>query len=116
MDDAKIIELCFARNEEAVRALEEKYEGLANSIAYNILQNREDAEECVNDTLNAVWNAIPPAQPTNLTAFVAGVAEPVPQAPVAPDKQEAKRRHACASRGTRGDSSGRAIRPGRRRR
>ena len=74
MDDAKIIELCFARNEEAVRALEEKYEGLANSIAYNILQNREDAEECVNDTLNAVWNAIPPAQPTNLTAFVAGVA------------------------------------------
>ena len=74
MDGERIIELCNARNEQAIRELEERFGRLCYGIAYRILGNREDAEECVNDTLHGVWNAIPPATPENLTAFVCKIA------------------------------------------
>ncbi len=70
MDDQKIIELFFARSETAIQALAAKYEKLLYKISYQILQNKEDADECVNDTYLGVWNAIPPARPNPLTAFV----------------------------------------------
>lgn len=70
MEDPGIIALFFERNERAVAETEEKYGRLCHSIAYRVLQNREDAEECVNDTLAALWNAIPPARPNSLAAFV----------------------------------------------
>ena len=74
MDDPKIIELYFERNEQAIKETENKYGKLCQRIAYNILNDHEDAEECVNDTLSGIWNAIPPARPVNLMAFVSKIA------------------------------------------
>ena len=70
MDDSKIIDLYFERNEQAIKETEEKYGRLCYSIANHILNNHEDSEECVNDTYNGVWNAIPPARPTDFKAFL----------------------------------------------
>jgi len=74
MDDLNIIELYFARDEQAIEETDIKYGRLCNNIAYNILNNKEDSEECVNDTYMGVWNAIPPTRPNDLRAFVCGVA------------------------------------------
>jgi RNA polymerase sigma-70 factor (ECF subfamily) len=70
MDDLSIIELYFARDEQAIKETDNKYGKLCHSIAYNILNNNEDSEECVNDTYIGVWNAIPPTRPNNFTAFL----------------------------------------------
>ena len=70
MDDERIIELFFARSENAIRKLDDKYGHLFQSVSYNILNNRLDAEECVNDAYLGTWNAIPPAKPNPLYAFV----------------------------------------------
>lgn len=69
MEDQWIIELYFARDEQAILETEKKYGKLCSSIAYNILNDREDAAECVNDTYLGLWNAIPPTRPHNLLAF-----------------------------------------------
>lgn len=74
MDDPKIIELYFERDEQAIRETDAKYGRLCRSIAYNILNNHEDSEECVNDTYAGVWNAIPPTRPNNFMAFVCKIA------------------------------------------
>ncbi|MBR6474231.1 MAG: RNA polymerase sigma factor [Lachnospiraceae bacterium] len=74
MDDQSIVELYFERNEQAIKETEYKYGKLCRRIAYNILNNHEDAEECVNDTLVGIWNKIPPTRPSNLMAFVCGIA------------------------------------------
>ncbi len=74
MDDQKIIDLYFDRNEQAITETDVKYGRLCHSIAYNILSNREDSEECVNDTYIRVWNAIPPTRPDNFMAFVCRIA------------------------------------------
>ena len=74
MKDEKIIELFFARDEEALRQVEEKYGALCNYVASNFLCLEEDREECVNDTLLALWNSIPPARPVNLSAYVSATA------------------------------------------
>ena len=74
MDDQKIIDLYFDRNEQAISETDMKYGKLCHSIAYNILSNREDSEECVNDTYIGVWNAIPPTRPNNFMAFVCRIA------------------------------------------
>ncbi len=73
MDDSFIIDLYFNRDEEALKKTEEKYGRLCYKIAYNILNSREDAEECVNDTYSGMWNSIPPKKPNNLTAFICGI-------------------------------------------
>jgi RNA polymerase sigma-70 factor (ECF subfamily) len=70
LNDLNIIELYFARDEEAIKQTDIKYGKLCHSVAYNILNNNEDSEECVNDTYIGVWNAIPPARPNNFMAFV----------------------------------------------
>lgn len=70
MDDQQIIELYFARKEQAIKETETKYGRLCYSIAYNILNNREDSEECVNDTYTGIWNAIPPTRPNNFMSFI----------------------------------------------
>ena len=74
MDDQQIIDLYFDRNEQAITETDVKYGKLCHSIAYNILSNREDSEECVNDTYIGVWNAIPPTRPNNFMAFVCRIA------------------------------------------
>ena len=75
MDDKKIIELFFARDEGAIAETEKKYGKLCSYIASNILASREDSEECVNDTLLALWNSIPPDEPEPLSAYIAARAK-----------------------------------------
>ena len=74
MEDSKIIELFFQRNERAIKETEKKYGKLCHKIAYNILNNHEDSDECVNDTYIGLWKAIPPTKPDNLMAFVCKIA------------------------------------------
>ncbi len=70
MEDTKIIALYFDRNEEAICATGKKYGTYCFTIANNILKSRDDAEEAVNDTYFAAWNAIPPHKPLRLSAFL----------------------------------------------
>lgn len=74
MDDNKIIELYWARLEDAIRETSVKYGRLCRFIAENILSSREDSEECVNDTYLGLWNAIPPERPNRFSVFVSRVA------------------------------------------
>ena len=70
MEDAKIIELLCERSEQAIAALSEKYGALCLKIALNVLNSREDAEECVNDAYLGVWNTVPPQKPDPLVSYV----------------------------------------------
>ncbi|MBQ8697124.1 MAG: RNA polymerase sigma factor [Clostridia bacterium] len=70
MDDNMIIEAFFARNEDALQSLKEKYGATCARIAANVLQDGRDVEECVNDALLKLWNAIPPLRPDNLRAYL----------------------------------------------
>ena len=74
MDDLRIIELYLERDEQAIKETDAKYGKLCHSIAYNILNNHKDSEECVNDTYVGVWNAIPPTRPSNFMSFVCKIA------------------------------------------
>ena len=69
MDDSKIIDLYWARSQQAIAESEQKYGPYCRAIACNILPRREDAEECVNDTWLRAWNAMPPQRPAVLQAF-----------------------------------------------
>ena len=70
MEDKLIIQLFCDRSEKAISCISEKYDKYCFSIAHNILGDREDAEECVNDTWFKVWTLIPPTIPTYLRVFV----------------------------------------------
>ena len=70
MEDKKIIELLFARAQNAITELAAKFGKQLQRIAFNILGNPLDAEECTNDTYLALWNAIPPASPDPLAPYV----------------------------------------------
>ncbi len=69
MEDHQIIGLFFDRSEAAISKVAEKYGRYCHYIAYNILRNEEDSEECVNDAYLRAWNVIPPHRPDNLSAF-----------------------------------------------
>lgn len=73
MEDLKIIELFFERKEYAIAETERKYGRYLSKIAYNILFDKEDSEECVNDTYMKAWNAIPPQRPKILSTFLAKI-------------------------------------------
>lgn len=70
MKDNEIIELYWERNEAAITATAEKYGGYCHTIAYNILHNNEDAEECVNDTWLGAWKSLPPQRPNRLATYL----------------------------------------------
>lgn len=70
MEDREIIGLFFDRDEAALREVSRKYGGYCVSIARNILNNAEDAEECVNDTYMRAWESIPPKKPPVLGAYL----------------------------------------------
>ena len=70
MRDHEILELYWARNESAIAATTEKYGSYCHTIAYNILRNKEDAEECANDTYLGAWNSIPPQRPNRLSIYL----------------------------------------------
>ena len=70
MEDGKIIELFFERSEQAIVELSDKYGRICHKVAYNILNDRLDSEECVNDAYLGVWNTVPPEKPDPLLSYV----------------------------------------------
>ena len=71
--DLRIIDLYFARDEQAIAETDRHYGGLCMRISLGILDDRRDAEECVNDTYLKAWNAIPPTRPAVLKIFFAKI-------------------------------------------
>ena len=71
MDDAIIVDLYWQRSDQAVPETIRKYGGYCRAIAQNILTNREDAEECVNDTWLGAWNSMPENRPQHLAPYLA---------------------------------------------
>lgn len=70
MEDELIIDLFFARSEQAISELDQKYGKPCHKLSYSILNNLQDAEECVNDAYLGTWNAIPPERPNPLLVFL----------------------------------------------
>lgn len=70
MDDSKIIELFYERSEQAIIELSKKYGSVCTRVANNILNNRLDSEECINDAYLGAWNTIPPQKPDPLLSYV----------------------------------------------
>lgn len=70
LDDSRIVQMYWDRDEGAIPATSEKYGSYCISIARNILGSYEDAEECVNDTYLRAWNSMPPHKPSILSAFL----------------------------------------------
>lgn len=74
MEDKEIIDLYLARSESAIAETAAKYGNLIKSVAYGILRNHADSEECENDTYYAAWNRIPPQIPACFHAFLGRIA------------------------------------------
>ncbi len=70
MNDEEIIELYWQRSEKAIAETKNRYEHYCHHIAFNILRNQEDCEECVNDTYLKAWESIPPNRPNVLSVFL----------------------------------------------
>ena len=73
MEDQEIVELFWGRDEGAIPAVQAKYGSRLFRLAEQLLESRQDAEECVNDTWWNAWNAIPPEWPAHLPAYLARV-------------------------------------------
>ena len=73
MDDSKIIELFFARNEDAIKHTDNTYGRRLFHLADNIVRNDQDAEESVSDTYMKAWDTIPPKKPVHLFAYLAKI-------------------------------------------
>ena len=73
MEDVRIIDLYFARDEQAIRHTADKYGAYCTAVSMNILHSEPDAEECVNDTWLKTWNSIPPTRPASLRLFLATI-------------------------------------------
>lgn len=74
MRDEEIINLYWERQEKAIYETDKKYGRYCNTISFNILQNSEEAKECVNDTYLKTWNSIPPQKPNILKAYLGRIA------------------------------------------
>lgn len=74
MDDKRITELLYSNNESGLAEVQKKYGSLIGRICGAVLRSREDAEECSNDTLKALWDSIPPNKPDNLAGFICKIA------------------------------------------
>ena len=70
MDDHQIMKLYWERSEQAISETARKYGRYCHFIAYHILRNDSDSEECVNDTYLRAWNSIPPKRPNRLQTFL----------------------------------------------
>lgn len=73
MLDAGILDLYWARDEQAIAETQASYGKYCYSIAWRILNDREDSDECVNDTWMRAWNAIPPKRPKQLKLFLGAI-------------------------------------------
>ena len=74
MEDKEIIDLFYARSEQAISSLANKYGRLVRQLANNILHDDLDSEECENDTYLACWNSMPPQYPAVLISYVCRIA------------------------------------------
>lgn len=70
MEDSAIIELYWVRDESAITQTDRKYGSLCRSLAFRILSDQEDSEECVNDTWHRAWETMPPQRPDSLRAYL----------------------------------------------
>ena len=70
MQDDKIVDMYWARSEDAISETSKKYGRYCMSIAYNILRDAEDSKECVNDTYLHAWNSMPDNRPNRLSVFL----------------------------------------------
>ncbi len=70
MEDSKIIALFFQRSEQALTEVAQKYGSVTKKLAFNILHDQQDAEECVNDAYLGAWNTIPPQNPNPLITYL----------------------------------------------
>lgn len=70
MEDSKIIELFYERSEQAIVEVSKKYGRVFHSVSQNILNNKRDVEECVNDAYLGAWNTIPPQTPNPLVTYI----------------------------------------------
>lgn len=73
MEDTDIIELFWNRNENAITETDQKYGKSLHSLSNKIVDNYEDAQECVNDTYHTAWTHIPPTRPDFLFAYLAKI-------------------------------------------
>ncbi len=73
MEDKKIVDLYWMRDENAIRQSDLKYGRMLHSLSFSLLSSREDAEECVNDTYLQAWGAMPTARPDLLGAFLSKI-------------------------------------------
>jgi len=78
LDDEQLIELFLERDERAIAETQAAYGARLRQLAYRLLGNSEDAEECLNDTYFKIWNAIPPQSPRSLTHSVQPYADGQP--------------------------------------
>ena len=92
MDDSKIIELFFARNEDAIKHMDDTYGQRLFHLADNIVHNDQDAEESVNDTYMKAWDTIPPQRPEHFFAYIAKICRNFALKRI--DWQKAKKRNA----------------------
>ena len=92
MDDSKIIELFFARNEDAIKHTDDTYGRRLFHLADNIVHNDQDAEESVNDTYTKAWDTIPPQRPEHFFAYIAKICRNFALKRI--DWQKAKKRNA----------------------
>ncbi len=70
IEDEKIIEMFFQRSEQAIQELDIKYGKIFRKLSYNIVNNLQDSEECVNDAYLGAWNTIPPEKPNPLLTYM----------------------------------------------
>ncbi len=70
IDDEEIIDLFFERSEQGIQELDNKYGVACQNLSYNIVNNRQDAEECVNEAYLGAWNTIPPVRPNLLLSYI----------------------------------------------
>ena len=92
MDDNKILDLYFARSEQAIMETDQKYGSYCFRIASHILTNPSDAEESVNDTYMKAWDTIPPQRPEHFFAYIAKICRNFALKRI--DWQKAKKRNA----------------------
>lgn len=90
MKDKELVEMFLQRDENAIAQAKSEYQTYCVSIAQNILQSREDSEECVSDALLAAWNSIPPNKPDNIKAYLGKITRNLSFSRLR--KQKAKRR------------------------
>lgn len=74
MDDREIVELLYNRDERGVKAARDKFQKLVLNVCRSLLHSSEEAEQCANDTLLRLWEAIPPDRPENLTGYICKIA------------------------------------------